>query len=107
MKYFARWRARRNAPKLSFAEAAELFHLLVVLDVVVDREVLVTVADRATETAPTQTHQDKFRTYRNALRAGQRIKFGTYPAEFRFIAVPRDLAEAVEDALTGATHEDE
>jgi hypothetical protein len=72
-------RARRGAKDLTFEEAAELFSGLVAFEIDVDLDVLAIIADRAHDTAPTREQIDRFRAYRNALRAGHRVKIGTYP----------------------------
>ena len=73
-------RALRNARHLTFEEASELFHGLVMFEIAVDREVLAIIAERAHDTAQTREQMDRFRAYRNALRAGHRVRVGKYPA---------------------------
>ena len=41
--------------------------------------------------------------YHAVIKAGRRIKYGTFPAEFRTVMVDPDLEQAVEDALQGDT----
>jgi hypothetical protein len=72
-------RARRGAEDLTFEEASELFHGLVAFEIDMDLEVLAVIAERAHDTSPNQETADRFRAYRNALRAGHRVKIGTYP----------------------------
>jgi hypothetical protein len=72
-------RARRGAEDLTFEEASELFHGLVAFEIDMDLEVLAVIAERAHDTSPTREQMDRFRAYRNALRAGHRVKVGTYP----------------------------
>jgi hypothetical protein len=37
--------------------------------------------------------------YETAIRAGRRVKYGTFHAEFRTVQVPDDLRQAVEEAI--------
>jgi hypothetical protein len=71
---FYLWVAGRNSSVLDYTEAAETFSLAVLYDMPASDRTLVALADRAVETAPNQQLADLFRSYRNAIRAGRKIK---------------------------------
>jgi len=70
---------------------------------VADRPTLILLARRGQD-SELPGNAAAMRKYEAAFRAGRRIKYTTYPVDFRFQHVPDDLRVAVEDALTGDEH---
>jgi hypothetical protein len=83
-------RARKGLQGATFEEAAELFGTLVGLEVPTRREELVAIAEYAAEHAPTQAEAERFRTYRNALRAGRTLRWKHLPMNYQEIMSDAD-----------------
>ena len=102
-----RRRARQSLSNATHAQAAAIMTALGSSHVPHARAVAAVAAERAEETAPTDTVRVRCRRVRDALREGYRVKVGTYPALVRTGDNPLSLATLaeIEDALSGATQE--
>ena len=103
MKRLKHRRFRRDyVPTLDHEDAVYMLRTLVRLGST-DRRTMLALANRAIESDQGENPGERraITMYRDAIAAGRRVKFATFPATFTTVHVPDDLRQAVEDALQG------
>jgi len=102
LNFYQRWRIKRDIDRLDFEEASGMMRTLAYGGV--QSPIVLWLAERALATAP-EGHRYNLVLWVRMLRAGRKIKVGTYPAEFTVpdqdIEMDPELEHAVREALAG------
>jgi hypothetical protein len=102
LHFYQRWRIKRDIDRLDFEEASAMMRTLAYGGV--QSPIVLWLAERALATAP-EGHRYNLVLWVRMLRAGRKIKVGTYPAEFTVpdqdLEMDPELEHAVREALAG------